>query len=225
MGLDKLRILVEKTPEPLQFDADNPIVALFNPNQLSVQKTVNWRDQPASQRDTSESQHTHGEPATLSLDLFFDTYEAGTDVTTYTKKIFHLSTVEEHGDKHRPPVCQLVWGKFGVFFQGVLQSLNLKFNLFLEDGTPVRATVSCTFKAWRSNDEDLRVERMESADVPKSRIVQRGDTLSSIAGEEYLDPGLWRPIAVANRIDDPLDVEPGMALAIPTLRERERPRR
>lgn len=224
MGLEKLQIRVEKSPKPLQFDRRNPIVALFNPNQISVKKAVNWSDQPASHRDVSESQHTYGEPATLSVDLFFDTYESGTDVTKYTYEIFHLSTIEKRGEKqHRPPICQLVWGKFGVFFQGVLQSLDLKFNLFLEDGTPVRATASCIFKAWRSNEEDDRVERMESSDVAKSRTVRCGDTLSSIAGQEYLDPCLWRPIAAANRIHDPLALEPGLVLAIPTLSERERP--
>jgi nucleoid-associated protein YgaU len=89
--------------------------------------------------------------------------------------------------------------------------------LFLEDGTPVRATCRCTFKEWRSNPDDQRRQDTKSSDIPKSRVVRRGDTLSSIAAEEYLDPGKWRPIADENGIDDPLNLVPGKELLIPAL--------
>ena len=49
-------------------------------------------------------------------------------------------------------------------------------------------------------------------------IVRRGDTLSSIANDEYRDPGLWRPIAQANGIFNPRILEPGTQLLIPALR-------
>jgi len=41
--------------------------------------------------------------------------------------------------------------------------------------------------------------------------------LSSIAAEEYLDPGLWRPIAEQNGLDDPFNLTPGMLLLVPTV--------
>jgi len=50
--------------------------------------------------------------------------------------------------------------------------------------------------------------------------VKRGETLSGIAAEEYHDPGLWRPIAAENEIDDPLSVVLGTVLLIPTLTPR-----
>ena len=54
------------------------------------------------------------------------------------------------------------------------------------------------------------------------RMVRRGDTLSHLAAEEYLDPGLWRPIAVENNVDDPLQIQPGRVLLIPKLTGRGR---
>ena len=56
-----------------------------------------------------------------------------------------------------------------------------------------------------------------SADIAKTRTLRRGDSLASLAAEEYGDPGRWRPIAEANRIDNPLRVEPGAVLVIPPL--------
>jgi nucleoid-associated protein YgaU len=215
MALAKLEIRVEGQTDPIK--------ALFNPNQIIIQKTVNWRTQPRTESDTQETQFTSGNPATLTLDLFFDTYEkradieAGSDVTKLTEKVVALTTVEEHGDLHRPPICTLSWGQFGSFFQGVLESLTQRYTLFLSNGTPVRATLSCSFKQWRSKDEEKRLLRLSSVDVAKTRTVRRGDSLASIADEEYLDPTLWRPIAEANGIDDPRSVVPGMGLSIPPL--------
>jgi nucleoid-associated protein YgaU len=218
MALEKLKILVEASSNPLRFDEANPIVALFNPNQIAVVKQANWRLLPANQRDTPAAQFTYGDPATLTIDLFFDTFESRADVRRrHTDRITALMTVERHGHFHRPPICQLAWGTPGVFFQGVLHNLNQRFTLFLEDGTPVRATCTCAFREWRSDEEEERAQNRSSTDVVKTHTVKRGDTLSSIASEHYSDPALWRPIAEANRIDNPRALQPGSVLAIPAL--------
>jgi nucleoid-associated protein YgaU len=213
VALEKLKIQVETAPR--QFKQE--ITALFNPNQITIQKTANWREAPAAQRDVPASQHTHADPARLSMDLFFDTYESGADVRRHTDEISYLMTVEKHGNMHRPPICRLLWGKAGVFFQGVLENLNQRFSLFLEDGWPVRATLTCSFKEWRDDEEEARRQDKQSADVVKTHLLTRGDTLSSIAFKEYNDPALWRPIAQANGIVDPLKLTYGKLLIIPTV--------
>lgn len=222
MALRKLKIIVEKRGAVLAFRKRSAITALFNPEKLVFNKSVNWKRQGAAQRDVPELQFTNAQPRTLAVDLIFDTYDTPNaskrDVRSYTKKILHIATVEKHGDKHRPPVCRLSWGATGVFFQGVLESLEQQFTLFMENGTPVRAKCACTFKEWRTNYEDINRQDTQSSDIAKIRTIKRGDTLSSIAAEEYRDPGLWRPLAEENDIDDPLDVRPGTVLLVPTLK-------
>jgi nucleoid-associated protein YgaU len=227
-ALKKLKIRVEKPGGVLQFDDSNVIPALFNPEKLVFSKTANWAKQGAAQRDNPELQFTNAEPRTLRIDLLFDTYDTPSqqkaDVRrAYTDAVLHLTTVERHGDKHRPPVCQLSWGAAGVIFQGVLTQLQQQIILFMDDGTPVRAKLSCTFKEWRSNSDDMRRQRTSSSDVTKSRTVKRGETLSSIAAEELDDAANWRPIADANDLDDPGDLRPGMVLLIPRLRGETAP--
>jgi len=46
---------------------------------------------------------------------------------------------------------------------------------------------------------------------------RRGDTLSGIAAQEYLDPAQWRPIALANDLDDPLRLPVGRPIRVPRL--------
>ncbi|MGH8625811.1 MAG: CIS tube protein [Gammaproteobacteria bacterium] len=224
MALMHLTIQVETKGGKLVFNASDSIVAQFNPNRLAFSRSASWQSQDAK-RDTPELQFTGAEPRTLKIDLFFDTYDSPDsrkeDVRKQTDKFYSLTTVETHGDKHRPPVCRLLWGSMKLFFQGVLQSLEQQFTLFMADGTPVRATLNCTFKEWRTNYEDLNRQNQQSPDVAKMWIVKRGETLHGIAALEYRNPALWRPIAMENDIDDPINLIPGSVLLIPTLGDRE----
>ena len=216
MALEKLKITVKKGEKAK--GGVTEIEAHFNPNKIVLSKTVNLQDQQAKGRDVPEQQFSNGQPRTFNLDLVFDTYDTDKTpkekVTIYTDKLDKLTLVAE--SKHRPPICELSWGTW-VFFEGIVEKLDHEYTLFMEDGTPVRATSKCVFKEYRENPKDQQLQNRESADVVKQRIVKRGETLSSIAGEEYLDPGLWRPIAEQNGVDDPLNLTPGMLLLVPTV--------
>ena len=225
MALEKLKIMIESGPD--QFTDE--VEALFNPTEITINKTAAWRLKPKPESDTSTAQFTHGEPATLSINLFFDTYEDGSSVRDHTDKIFKLTTIEEHGNLHRPPLCRIQWGSFDISdayqCEWVLQSLNESYSLFLPDGTPVRATLTCSFKQWRGDAAEEKLLNKQSSNVPKTRTVRRGDTLSSIAAEEHNDPSLWRTIAEANGIDNPRVLKVGQVVAIPALRSVREARR
>jgi nucleoid-associated protein YgaU len=139
-----------------------------------------------------------------------------TDVRSHTDRVARLAKIDQ--ELHRPPVCRLWWGRFDVF-QGVLTELSQSFTMFMENGMPVRATLSCTFLEVVPQAQ-VRVAELHSADVPRTRRVTRGDTLQSIAAQEYGDPALWREIARANGIVNPLRLRPGDVLVVPRLRDR-----
>ncbi len=227
-SLSKLQILVEKPDAPLTFDTLKPIEAKFNPTQLAYIKTAEWNTPASPTRDVGEARFVRGQPQTLTVNLLFDSYEDEKEQDVrkkYTNRVLNLLMVDK--DLHRPPMCRLVWGNsdLEIFKGSVLTNLNTTFTMFLPAGTPVRATLACTFKECISATlEDLQRDQ-HSSDVFKSRVVRRGDSLSSIAGEEYRDITLWRPIADANGIDNPRDLRPGQVLTIPVLSTRSLPRR
>jgi nucleoid-associated protein YgaU len=137
-----------------------------------------------------------------------------TDVRVHTAKIAALAEINQ--ELHRPPKCTLTWGTFDIF-EGVLTNLAQKFSLFLADGTPVRATLTCSFVEFYTFAH-YRARERHSADVARTRQVRRNDTLQSLAAEEYNDPSLWRHIATANGIVRPRELKPGTLLIIPKLR-------
>ena len=233
-GLQKLRIVHDG------HDGDKPIVALFNPGELSFSRSVNWEEKKVAVQaygatwSDATQQFVAVAPETLTLELFFDTYESrdgvsltaliaptnpfatgdASDVTVHTGRVADLALPDF--DLHRPPVCWLTWGS-NVLFRGVLTQLDQRLTMFLADGTPVRATLTCTFVELFTRAHSGVVREPQSADVAKTRVVRRGDTLSAIAAQEYRDATKWRVIARANGIVDPLSLVPGTVLAIPKL--------
>lgn len=218
MNLAKLKIRVEERPGVFSTEG---FEVLFNPTELKLDKTANWSRVPTAGRDTTRSTFTHGEAYTLTVELFFDTYEDRVDVRTFTDRIADLVTVK--GELGWPPRCRITWGN-NTFddLQWALQSVHQRFTLFLDNGLPVRATLGCSFREWRSSEQEARKTKRSSPEVAQSRVMKRGESLSSIAAEVYNDPGLWRAIAVLNGINNPRRVPPGMVLAIPPLKPGRR---
>jgi nucleoid-associated protein YgaU len=91
--------------------------------------------------------------------------------------------------------------------------------MFLSDGTPVRATLSVTFKQFRSLPEQLEQPRRNSVDKTKRRVFTSDDSLWHLAFREFREPKYWRLIARHNRIENPFAIEPGDALVVPPLEE------
>ena len=119
------------------------ITAQFNPKELAVTKSVPWNPNQEAGLDAPVMQFTAGQGEQLKIDLFFDTYEDASNVRDYTSKLRTLSLIDS--GIHCPPLLMVTWG--GDFsLKCVLESLNIRYTMFLADGTPVRATCSCGFK-------------------------------------------------------------------------------
>lgn len=230
MSIQKLTIWYQQKIGAIT-DYTGKIPALFNPNQISYSKSVNWKQTPGLTQkytQTWKMDYSDTTPETMSITLFYDTYEQagalkGTiwwyflktpTVFDYTAKLAHLARFDE--ELHNPPKCILQWGKV-TLFTGVLSSLKQNYTLFLEDGTPVRGTADCTFTEVAMDSDKTRYE-LHSPDVDKTYVVRPGDTLDRIAAALYEDRSQWRVIAEANGIDNPRNLVPGQVLHIPKLR-------
>jgi len=187
---------------------------LFNPTQYSLAKANTIAEAAIPGLGSPILQYVHGNVRTLNMDLFFDTYEERTDVSSETKKVYDLLAIE--ASTHAPPICDIRWGSFN--FTGVLEQVNGQFTLFLSDGTPVRATLSVAIKEYIDVDTLVRVNPTQSSDHRKRRVVLCGERIDTIAAEEYGDPDKWRVIADANNLADPAVLHPGDSLIMPVVR-------
>lgn len=192
--------------------AGEGFVAQFNPERYALEKAANWEG--ADRRGTL--QYGGAGRKSITLELFFDTYDSGQDVRdVYVRKLIALMepTIATSGGKKRPPILLIGWGGFA--FNCVLERLAQNYVMFDKDGKPLRAVVNATFKQFSTAEEDARSN--PSGDPTKTHVVRQGETISLISWQEYGDAGLWRIIADGNRIENPRDLEVGVRLAIPPL--------
>lgn len=136
--------------------------AYYNPREITIDKQSPWTEHPGAKTDSPEIEFTGAKPKSLSLELFFDTYETGENVhAKYITKLEKGTAVmaAKKGEKRRPPTCLITWGKGFPRFMGVMESLSVKYTMFFRDGTPCRAVATIKMK------EVLRRNRDE-ADVP-----------------------------------------------------------
>jgi Contractile injection system tube protein len=206
MALEKAQLM--------NLDKQDALTVLFNPKEYSIQKSVQWEPHKAPGLDLPEQQFTSGNPAVLTVELFFDTYETKEDVkTVYTDKLLKLASVDE--TIHRPPLVLFQWGS--QRFKGVIESLSLRFTMFHSSGKPCRAVANLSIKEAKTAKEQVEEKPRESPDHTKRRTLKHGETLALLAHEEYDDAAEWRRIADANGISDPKDVKPGTVLTLPPI--------
>ena len=207
---------------------DPAIYVLFNPNEYTLSKDNNFAQAAVPGLGTPLLQFVHGGLRTLEMELVFDSYEqhtrlgrvanaARTDVRSLTQPVVDLMAINP--DTHAPPVVLFSWGS--LTFTGVLSRANQRFTMFLEDGTPVRARLQITFQEWKSALQEAKETRRQTADYTRLHRLAQGESLSQVANLFYGNPALWRPIAIANQIDDPRRLPAAPLLSIPRLPYRD----
>ena len=211
MPLTKAKIIVldpnDLTTVKDQFDVQ------FNPEEYSLNKDNNFASQTIPGLSSPILQFVNGNLRTLEIELFFDTVDQQTDVRDQSNKVVNLLKIDS--DSHAPPILRFVWGSLD--FTCVLARANQKFTRFMSDGRPVRARVTVSFSEFIDAEREAKEVNRQTADFSKFHTVVQDETLSAIANTFYHNPLTWRPIAIANGIDDPRSIAPGQVLRIPSL--------
>ncbi len=195
------------------------IECMFRPKEYTVTKQNRWEPGEAKGKDVPNLEFKGGAASSLTMELFFDTYEKDEDVRKYTNKIWKLMAIDSQLTdrttvKGRPPMCQFQWGPVKSF-KAVITNINQKFTMFKSDGTPVRATMTVTFQeSEKPGKYPFQNPTTSSKPGYKVTTVKEGEFIDWIAYEEYGDPALWRTIAETNNLENPMRLVPGQGLSI-----------
>lgn len=189
----------------------------FNPTNYSITRGAKW-EAKSNKDGLLPAEYNGPEPSSVTLKMFLDeTHLDNGDISTDVRKLLSKvdpdpSTVSK--DKPSAPHVKFIWGD-AITFVGYLKSVAIDYQLFRQDGKPVRGEVTLTLLEY---GEKPARQNPTSGGEPGSRAhrVVAGDTLASIAYTEYGSAMDWRKIADANPvISDPLRLHPGTALIVP----------
>lgn len=191
------------------------IEILYFPPEYTMDKSNTFSEVAIPGLESPYLQYVKGNAASVTLEVFYDTYEKGTDVRKLTDQLTDLMNIDP--SLHAPPPLQFVWGLDPKEpFNCVLEKVTKKFTMFSSAGVPVRARLNITLKEFKIQ-LNSRERELQSPDKTKVYMVKQGDSLWQIAHSEYGDPYMWRPIADRNKIYNPRFLKPGTELIIPPL--------
>lgn len=226
-------ILVKPTPDnrppkTIDFGARNSfgggkikeIAFQFNPKELSFSKTANWTA-PKGAKNTKNGlapEFSGAGPRSTKIDLLIDDPDRAKGVQADVEALFDaLQPLDETmpaGMKTSPPWIIFGWGKT-IHMVAIAKQVTATYTVFKQDGTPVRAACSVQL-------ESLPVEPKRQnptsggLGTQRTSTVVAGDTLQSIATQEFGSPRRWRELADVNAIDDPMRLRTGTVLFVPT---------
>ena len=117
------------------------VSAQYNPKELGVEQVIDWR---TAKWEGPDLDSVAAAPRTMSFELMFDTLESGTPIQHTVAALHKLSGVDIA--LKRPAKVKVVWGAEGTrgvvpAFEGVIESIGVKYTMFNADGVPLRATV------------------------------------------------------------------------------------
>ena len=185
------------------------IPVMYNPEEYRLEQGNDFAEVGVPGLNAPPVQYVRGKARVLTMDLFFDSYEDGSDVRIHTAQI--VSLLQTTPRTHAPPILLFTMGQFS--FRCVLVDASQRFTMFLRDGTPVRSILSARFHEF----VDIVIETEHGLFVgpPTLHTVTAGQTVSQIASQLLGDPSRWREIADANGIDNPLKLVPGASIVAP----------
>jgi len=203
-------------------NANKELTVHFNPTEYAVEYGASFQETPVPGLANPILQFVNGAAEVLTMDLLFDTYTdgGGRDVSEDTQEFTSMLAID--ANTHAPPRVEFKWGVFA--FRAVVEKISQRFTMFQGDGTPVRATLSVSFKQYRTITEQLSNPRRNSADKTTARILGEvvgfrptAVTLWQLSAEEYGEARFWRQIARFNRVEDPRTLKPGDRILVPPL--------
>lgn len=222
MSLEKAHLTIipaSSNPSP---SGGKTITFQFNPKEYTITKAGGWeRTDSQSAKEAGPVQWKGPGARSMSIDIYLDHSDSDTaNVLEDTDLLFSCCTPTEKSvgaGKPSGPFVLFGWGK-QMSFTAIVKSVSVQFLMFRPNGDPYRAkaTVSMEEVGVRTPAQNPTSGALAAR---RTHTLIDGETLAHVAAQEYRDPTVWRVLAEANGIDDPLRVRSGYQLLVPAAEE------
>jgi len=200
------------------------LVFPYHPEEYTITKTATWKS--VEQPTGAGTKVYHGARASsLDIKIHLDVFAIPPSPPSLYVPMLHMAMAptpvsDALGDSQAPQVM-LQWGANIIYETAVIRKMSVTHHRHLL-GVPIRSTVTLTLEEvplpFPLPDTNPTSGGLATR---RTHTVVEGDTLASIAYQEYRNPNKWRALAAANGIDDPMRIKPGTVLIVPDRREAE----
>lgn len=224
-GIVKMKVEAYSDPG-FSSKVGEPFEVMFNPEDYKESLQIIYNDKQVPGASADDPVFDKIAPRSAKFSLLFDgtgslipaTASKNTevrDVRAVLDKFFNMLLY--NGDIHRPNYCKLSWGS--TIFKCVLESADVDYTHFDQDGAPIRAKASLGFKEYIKKDERIARENKNSPDLTHYRTVKEGDTLPLMTYAIYGEITPFQKIARYNQLYNYRKIDPGTRLIFPPLED------
>lgn len=216
----------------------------FNPNTFTINNKIEFKKEEAKGKSGGDPTFDKVPPIEFSIEFVIDgtgvaiqnlpkkssnafssarnsnsSQNKNDYVKNRIKELRKVTRPDINGDIHRPNYLGVLWGTF--YIKCILTSLNITYNLFDRNGSPLRAKVNCGFLERKEPGLDARETMYESPDLTKHKSIKQSDRLPLIAKNNYDESFYYIQIAKANKLKNFRNLSPGTTLILPPMADND----
>jgi phage tail-like protein len=208
------------------------VVFYFNPKELTISHGSKIKDYSSTSKqedpkggkkgaDHKQKNVPKEEPPSLSLPkMMID----GFKTLEYCERLLDWSyaSIPDNAPQSNQavlPDLEFTWGDLKIRDKKTIKvnitKVDINYERFNANAEPTRASVTLNLLLV---DKATPVQQNPTSGGLPGRgghLLVTGDTLAGIALDTYGNPASWRSLAVANEIDDPLRLRPGLSVYLP----------
>lgn len=195
-----------------QFDA------FLNPSEITIAYEIEYASQQGQGTTNARATFLRVKPGDLTISFFLDGTGASGELIDVTQRVAQFQSVTGYsGDEHHPHYLTVGWGTLPIR-KCVLKSASIAYKLFRPDGVPLRAVISATFTERVDDQTRVAVAGDKSPDLTHVHLVKAGETLPALCQKFYGDVSYYTDVAAFNKLNNFRQLETGMQLIFPPLR-------
>jgi hypothetical protein len=156
-------------------------------------------------------------PEELSLDFYLDAtgiIPGCTDVAATISSLKKMA-LEYNGTIHMTNFLKITWGNLLLKCQMI--ELNITYELFKSDGTPIRAKLSAKFREHMDPATKQKTQNKSSPDLTHVRTIRPGDSIPMLCEDIYGSPIYYLEVAKANNLANFRTLKAGQKIIFPPL--------
>jgi len=189
--------------------------AMFNPESFNLGQSFSFDDSQSDSETGSEQKFKSVEPQEFNFELLIDgTGASGVekDVEAELEQFRAITSFE--GSERRPTYLTVTWGTINL--RGVLKKFDIRYTLFRNDGSPVRAILLLSLAEYKTPEQQLAENPDLASDL--TRLVQSagGNSLDLLAHQNYGNSDQLVALAQQNGLNSLREMVEGQRLELPS---------
>ncbi len=194
-----------KPAKIVNLSTNEEVSCMFNPFEFTISKTNTWKPKDTIGTNLPKVTFTSGGAQTVTLTLWFDSSETGSDVRAFTKPLWKMAMVatankNDKSGKSAPPAVEFRWGR--INFRAIITKIDENFMMFGADGTPLRCKVTLGLQ----EHEEKTTEASPAANTPSAGTTAvQGDRPDHLANRTDGDSNAMRDVMARNNVNNPLN--------------------